>query len=113
MSNSLKEILSKNITDVKIAGIDVQIRSITFDVLADLEEEGVQLKDIDKRLKEKPATWATKLAWMLLTDESKAKFDDIKTFRQAISMAEFADLQTIIANVFENSMPKPEKKSKA
>lgn len=110
----LHEVMSREIgATFELKGVEIVLDRFDLAKMAQYEEEGFSINDIITNITEKPSLWGTKVAFDLLTEESKEEFNnDIKVFRKILTFDDLALVVTAVNDAIVSSMPVEKKKKK-
>lgn len=108
----ISESINTNIEqEYTINDVTIRLSRLTLAHWIELEEQGVTLSNIETLINEKPVTWVSKLFWMLMSQDSKEKFqEDINIFRSNIEFENLEGMGNFIGKVIRSSTQKPKKK---
>lgn len=110
MKKTINEVLSSRVTSsVTIDGIELKLSKLNFGILKQLEDIGIELKDMDSL----SFTKALEMCWFLLTKESKELCESKDNFFQLVTLEYSEVLTKALSKSLEQSFPKTEKNEKA
>lgn len=112
MNKKLHEAISKNYgAKFEIKGVEFVLMRFTAAIMARYEEENdMGIEKLMDTVQKKPATWGTKIAFDLMTKESKEEVDnDIDVFRSIVEVEDLGVVAGAIADAVNAAMPVSEK----